>query len=309
MYIFRLAHRYALKMQYRVLFLVAGCFFCGGASFGQNQLIETKRLDVEDGLSHNSVNAVYQDSQGLMWLATQYGLNLYDGHTFEWITKKEYGLSSDQIHKILADKDGMLWLIEFEAYQGVYTILHIDILDPETKAVKTFDAYFEGKTQVKELGIQYFIQTQEEEILLLDAGGKYWKYTGGGTFQSQHVPTNFRLINISTDKKLLGIIDNQITMLDAAGTVLFQQEKNRPYLLDFLHQTPNEQIVFGTFDGKNHHLNHWDYQNEMIYSIDLGLKEFSPDWAIDHEGKTWVYGDKDLFILDEQIRPILCQPP
>lgn len=304
MYIVRLALTYAMKMEHRVLFLVVGALCCWGVTFGQNQLTETKRLGIEDGLSHNAVYDVYQDPQGLMWLATQYGLNLYDGHSFQWITKKEYGLSSDQIHKILVDKDGLLWLVEYEGYEGVYTILHIDILDPKTKVVVTFDAYFEGKTRLKELEIQFFLQGQENEILLLDEKGEYWRYAGNGGFESIQIPANFRLINTTAEKNLLGIVGNQLTMLNPAGKVLFQQEKEDSYFLEFLHKTPNGKIIFDTFDNKNHHLNQWEYQNKLITPIDLGMTQFSTYWAIQDGDQVWVYGNKDVFVLDEQLNPI-----
>jgi signal transduction histidine kinase/DNA-binding response OmpR family regulator/ligand-binding sensor domain-containing protein len=291
-----------MKMQYRVLFLVVALLLAWGSTLGQNQLTETVRLDIEDGLSHNSVNDVYQDPTGLIWLATQYGLNLYDGHSFQWITKKEFGLSSDQIHRILVDKDGMLWLIEYEGYEGVYTIFHIDILNPNTKKVKTFDTYFDGKTKINELEIKFFIQGEEDEILLLDEKGKYWKYLGKGEFQAQQVPIRFRLINISAEEELLGVIDNQLTVLDGDGKVLFQQEKTQPYFLEFLHKTPNDQVIFCSFDGKNDHVYHWDYRQRSIREMDLGGDEFFLNWAIDRKGKTWLYGDNDLFILDEELQ-------
>jgi signal transduction histidine kinase/ligand-binding sensor domain-containing protein len=42
--------------------------------------IRFKHLTVEDGLSHSVVRAVLQDGAGFIWIATQDGLNLYDGY-------------------------------------------------------------------------------------------------------------------------------------------------------------------------------------------------------------------------------------
>ena len=38
--------------------------------------------DTEDGLSSTFVNYLYQDSRGYIWIATEYGLNKYDGIHF-----------------------------------------------------------------------------------------------------------------------------------------------------------------------------------------------------------------------------------
>jgi ligand-binding sensor domain-containing protein/signal transduction histidine kinase/CheY-like chemotaxis protein len=40
-------------------------------------------LDVENGLSNNYINSIEQDSLGFIWIATNDGLNRYDGHNFQ----------------------------------------------------------------------------------------------------------------------------------------------------------------------------------------------------------------------------------
>ncbi len=42
-----------------------------------------RKLTTTQGLSQNSVNDIFQDSDGYIWLGTQDGLNLYDGNAFE----------------------------------------------------------------------------------------------------------------------------------------------------------------------------------------------------------------------------------
>lgn len=48
----------------------------------QNTL-DFQHFTTEDGLSHNYINSIYQDSDGFIWIATRNGVCRYDGYTFE----------------------------------------------------------------------------------------------------------------------------------------------------------------------------------------------------------------------------------
>ncbi|MEM9056764.1 MAG: EAL domain-containing protein, partial [Pseudomonadota bacterium] len=70
-------------------------------------------LDVGDGLSQNSVLDVHQDSRGFIWIATESGLNRFDGYTFTQYNQNRAAataLSSDYIWDIDEDARGDLWL-------------------------------------------------------------------------------------------------------------------------------------------------------------------------------------------------------
>ena len=56
-------------------------------------------------LSHNSVNAIREDRQGLLWVGTRYGLNQLDRSrgAFTAFTEKD-GLPDDRIQAILEDR-------------------------------------------------------------------------------------------------------------------------------------------------------------------------------------------------------------
>ena len=40
-------------------------------------------ISIIDGLSHNNIWCIVQDSYGYMWIATDDGLNKYDGYNFK----------------------------------------------------------------------------------------------------------------------------------------------------------------------------------------------------------------------------------
>ncbi|MBO6160597.1 MAG: response regulator [Bacteroidales bacterium] len=59
--------------------------------------------NVEDGMSHSSVEAILQDRVGFMWLGTGNGLNKFDGHTF-----RAYG--SHHVLSLLEAPNGLIWV-------------------------------------------------------------------------------------------------------------------------------------------------------------------------------------------------------
>jgi ligand-binding sensor domain-containing protein len=53
-------------------------------SFGnRGQSCYFRHYQVDDGLAHNSVITIMQDSKGFMWLGTKGGLNHFDGYIFK----------------------------------------------------------------------------------------------------------------------------------------------------------------------------------------------------------------------------------
>jgi PAS domain S-box-containing protein len=84
-----------------------------------------------NSLSENSVWAIHQTADGLMWFATQGGLNRYDLQTgeFKAYTEKN-GLRNATILGILEDADGFLWLT---------TNNGLARFDPRTETFRIYD--------------------------------------------------------------------------------------------------------------------------------------------------------------------------
>ena len=61
------------------LFLLLGNYVL---TFGQKIDYCFRTIDIRNGLSQNSVNKVFQDHIGFMWIGTKDGLNRYDGYSF-----------------------------------------------------------------------------------------------------------------------------------------------------------------------------------------------------------------------------------
>lgn len=75
------------------------------------QTYTLKRLGVEDGLSNNYVVDITQDKQGCIWLATESGLNLFDGNTFTVYKKNNSDVSGNELNTLFFDEtENTLWI-------------------------------------------------------------------------------------------------------------------------------------------------------------------------------------------------------
>ncbi len=69
------------------------------------------RWDSSDGLPVNSINAMVQDENGYLWLATMDGLARFDGLHFEvFNTRNTPGLAGSRLLVLERDPTGALWM-------------------------------------------------------------------------------------------------------------------------------------------------------------------------------------------------------
>jgi ligand-binding sensor domain-containing protein/serine phosphatase RsbU (regulator of sigma subunit) len=70
-----------------------------------------KHIDNKNSISSNSVNNIYKDKDGCIWIATSNGLNNFNPKTKKFIvyTEKD-GLPNSYIYDVIPDKQGNLWL-------------------------------------------------------------------------------------------------------------------------------------------------------------------------------------------------------
>jgi signal transduction histidine kinase/ligand-binding sensor domain-containing protein len=90
-------------------------------------------LSLEEGLSQNAVLDILQDHQGYLWVATQDGLNRYDGYSFtvyKHDPDDENSLSLNSVLQLYEDDDGMIWI---GTWGG-----GLNRLDPQTDNITRF---------------------------------------------------------------------------------------------------------------------------------------------------------------------------
>lgn len=79
-----------------------------------SQELKFENITIEQGLSHNSVTCIYQDSEGYIWFGTEDGLNRYDGYSFTIFRSKiddTVSITDNIIRSIFEDSKGNLWII------------------------------------------------------------------------------------------------------------------------------------------------------------------------------------------------------
>lgn len=100
----------------KVLILLL-CFICCQISRSAQQVANEhyyfRNLNVQNGLSQNTVNAILQDKQGFMWFGTKDGLDRYDGLSFRKFKhdgRSQRSIGNNFITALYEDEKGNIWV-------------------------------------------------------------------------------------------------------------------------------------------------------------------------------------------------------
>ncbi|NRB50783.1 MAG: hypothetical protein HRU41_24150 [Saprospiraceae bacterium] len=86
-------------------FLFMGPLFAQSLRFDQ--------INVDNGLSQNTVNCMLKDAHGYLWIGTNDGLNKYDGYsikTYKHQIGDSLSLANNKVYCLLEDRQGQLWV-------------------------------------------------------------------------------------------------------------------------------------------------------------------------------------------------------
>lgn len=147
--------------------------------------INFKRITVEDGLSQTSVEYLFQDSKGYMWIGTIDGLNRYNGSRFEvfrYSKDKPNSISGNYISAIAEDDEGNIW---------VGTSRGLDRINTHTSEITT---YLPG---VNGCNLSNYNITE----ILIDSKGDIYIATEDGLNLYNEEDDNFIRLYNSGDKK------------------------------------------------------------------------------------------------------------
>ncbi|GAL63546.1 ligand-binding sensor domain-containing protein [Algibacter lectus] len=94
------------------IFILLLCF-CGLEVLCQSKtLIPKQNLTISDGLAHNGVTSILEDSRGFLWVGTYDGLNRYDGYDLKVYknTLDRDVLVSNRIRSLAEDDKSNIWI-------------------------------------------------------------------------------------------------------------------------------------------------------------------------------------------------------
>jgi len=171
-----------------------------------------------DGLTHNTITQLAQDSTGFMWIGTAQGLNRFDGRHFV-----QY-LANDNLHSLPSDEvNGMAWLDRHRL--GVFaTGLHI-VDTRNGGADNLFVPYHTKKYQFKFNMLVRAKGDSKGHIYLLTRSGFYhFDEKGGLLFRFDHFTgAEVELHHFHYGTELLDLDGNRLLIVSVDGLFVYDK--------------------------------------------------------------------------------------
>ena len=234
--------------------------------YAQAPDFQFERIGLEDGLPNMTIDALYQDNYGFIWVGTWAGLCRYDGREFEIFTSDindSTSISANEIKDIVETPDGRIWIASNGGKQNVY--------EPKTGAFHQW-----GYT----IGSRLF-PYKEDRLYYLTGGSTLYRFNTDFTYnQKPSKPKLFFLFsNSSGDTKshILNIhpqmdqLEDQLWIGCVHGLRILDLKTEE--FIDILHTYP---------------------------TLDPFLEESITEIIIDSDGKIWMGTLAGLFVYDPQ---------
>jgi len=271
-------------------------FFVNSQVTAQVYIPFFKSIRTEQGLSHNKVNRIMEDSRGFIWIGTEDGLNRYDGRYFKIFRRSENGtsgISGNIINDIFEDTKGVIWIATADG------------------GLTRYDYRLEPKLQFKQYKFkpnQKFGITENSILRIVESNGCLWLATSKSyvlrfnkSTERFDVPVKIgtqailSLLNVGKDTLLVGRAGGGILRINTKNLSAEQDER----YMDLYTPLPHGSIS-GMFRDRNRNLwiGSWDNKLYRYPSIDLAEgkrvdipyahnDEFIP-YAQDNYGQIWM---------------------
>ncbi|MEO5564396.1 MAG: two-component regulator propeller domain-containing protein, partial [Chitinophagaceae bacterium] len=206
------------------------------------------RYTKEEGLSHNLVTSIAQDSTGFIWISTASGLNRYDGYRFVQFH------SNNNSASIPAEYiSGLVWLDSHRlgAYAGGLHV--IDTRTGQTRNV--FIPYSEKQYQYKFNTVQAVAGNEEGDIFMVTRSGfyhfdkNYHLVFRFDYYSKEEVPTT----SFGFGRDLLQLNSKELAIISTMGIYYYSIEKKMfkkmeaadcPIMADYLDYPQKDHEFF-----------------------------------------------------------------
>ena len=289
----------------RKIFTILFLFFCI-LSYAEKKDLRFFGYGTADGISVGKVRKVFQDSKGFIWLATEDGLNRFDGYEFEIFRNQiddPNSISNNKIFDILEDNNQRLWIATS------YGLNSYNIVTGEFATYLNNDKEIQLKDN--EILSLYFCS---DSLLYLGTGKGGLHYMNTNTLKISPIklpgnPKYIRGINCFDDKVFIGTHDDGLftynlkTKKGKAELVNNQSEKIISHINAFL-KIDNNKFWIATENG----LHEWDKNLKELLNITPKKLFTGKEEAIrirdilkDKDGIIWVATNQGLLkYIDNQ---------
>jgi ligand-binding sensor domain-containing protein/putative methionine-R-sulfoxide reductase with GAF domain len=197
------------------------------------------RYTTADGLTHNTVSGIVQDSTGYIWIATSSGLNRYDGKKFIQFH------STDDKNSLAAEE--LVGLKQLAKDRMAVFTAGLHILNTRTGATKNvFIPYHDQQFQYKFNMIERAIGDENGNLFILTRSG-FYHYDKNCKLVSRfdyYTDAEVPVTHFYFGRELLELDDHRLLIVSIAGLYLYDKETKKtkkmeaadcPALAGFLH--------------------------------------------------------------------------
>ena len=280
-----------------------------------------RRLDTRDGLSNSTINCIYQDSKGFVWIGTSYGLNRYDGYRFRTYYSDPNDtttLRSNYVDQIFEDAAGRLWL-----RQG----MNYSLFDPKTERTVR-----NPSKQLAEYGVvggidrfyidskkNMWVKTYDEGLYCNVYGRKKHTLTKYG-YEDGMLPKEFYFSSMAEWDGMLLVASSDGELIGVDPETGKVRWKDR-YMIEHGGKTSEAYNIIVDPDG-----NYWVLSNLMTFVYDQKAKKWYPSvnsfleahgiaplpdplqiWDVmaDKRGWIWIGTDHEgVFVIDPKSKEV-----
>ena len=278
--------------------------FCSSAQIPSPLIFS--RLTKKEGLASNTTFRTVQDKQGFLWIATQNGLQRYDGNrflTFRHISNNASSIPENNVSRVFIDSKGRLWVL-FDKQIGIFNTSNF-----------TFN---EAKVDSSSTLLKKIIEDDKGHIILF-ADDKMFVYNEvqhsfGSVYPLPGLPRGYTItdMRVIPSTGLYWFTGNQGSLLyDPKTKQFFSSEQNTIHdpALDSLGAVKNARYPFIAKDGSFWIVSWAPFMASappMLYSYDKNknqllrfekIRPYKADsyyeiWNIFQQsnGTIWVYG-------------------
>jgi signal transduction histidine kinase/ligand-binding sensor domain-containing protein/DNA-binding response OmpR family regulator len=300
-----------LLLQINLLLLFTGI---GRTAIAQSGPPRFTAITSMDGLSSNTVTAILKDRYGLLWFATDDGLNKFDGTGFTVYRHRKTdstSLKSNDVSALYEDRAGRIWVgtimgslhlydrrkdsfFRIKTYHSINSICEdaqgkiwagttqgLIVIDPRTLNIKTFASL---------PGIPPQVAGKHVHRVFRDRSGQMWVGTGNGLFrflskQNRFVPVDYRGAGSYPDGADFVTAISQ----DSSGQIWIGTQHG----LFTLSVAGKPAQRFGYEPGSSHSIS-----NHMVFAISPQSRD-----------EVWVGTDGGLNIIDTRTGHVTCHAP